>query len=341
MGRRPGAFAALLAAAAVGLAACGSTGGLASVSTDPGGTNNPHQAPAAELSSAVTNLGAGTALTLTASAVAPARLLDRYGLKVLAGARLSVELVAPKGKTVGDLNAANGSSASVDLTLRAGTTTYVELRSIDQMLYLRVDVKDLLAAVGDSARYDALVAKADALSDFAKALVGGKWVSLPLASLSMLPLQRSIGFNPLAALHGLLTDGGHVTRTATGSTDRLVLREQVSAFAAELRVLMHSFAPHRPARLPRLHGIAHRSVTLDAAVREGALSSLTVNLDQLAPHARVAWPLTVTFARSGPAVIKPSGAVAPDLPGLLGLANLFGQGGGNGMSGLLGGLTSS
>jgi hypothetical protein len=352
------------------VAACGGATGVTSVSTDPGGVNNSAQAPSAELASAVTNLGAGTALSVTLRHGGSERLLARMlrgaGVPLagvdfaqLAATQLSVETVAPSGKTIGDLDAGD-LSASSDLAVRSGTTTYLEVRHVDKTLYLRVDLKDLLAAVGQPGRYTALESKASSLPGFAKAFVAGDWVALPDSTLSLLRSLRggslgatatpgpSAGAAPavrlIAELRTLLTHGVRVTRVSAGTTDRLALTVSARSLVADLRALrpaaLGSGARARSGRAPLSTSAAGRlTVRLGAAIREGALSALTVNLGQLTRHPRLSLPLQAVFARTGPAISAPSGAVQVDAVGLLGLFDLFGgQRAGNGLLGGLGGL---
>jgi hypothetical protein len=360
MGRRPSQAVVALASATALLAGCGAATNAQTVSP-MSGTNNSSQQPAAELRHAVSALGNASTLTTTVKLGTTAKILGPIltslgadltptQVAALAGAQISLEVAAPDGETINDL-AKKPASAAVDFTVSSNGTTYVELRHVNKTIYLQVDVKDLLTLVGDPGEYATLQAKAANLPAFVQALLNDKWISLPDATLSLLKslgggglgsattatpnLARSL--NLIAALRTLLTHDVQVTRLSAGTTDRLQLTAHSRVLARELVLDLHAVFPRIGHRLHggRLGRIPNVKVRLRANVVHGALSKLSINIGQYSKSHKIHVPLEVLFARSGPEISAPSGAVPVDLSGLLGLASLAG-GQGNGLASLSG-----
>jgi hypothetical protein len=383
MGHRPTSVALALVCSAALIAGCGSSTGTASVRSGAGGVNNSAQPPAAELSAAVSALGRASTLTTsvrlgaTGTGLGPLLgLLDnqsgRAGRSPLAGGTLSVEVVAPAGKTIGDLGSAGAKSdADADLTLGSAETTYLEVRHVDQTLYLRANVKQLLTAAGQPGAYASLESKAASLPQFVQAYLDGKWISLPDATLSLLgslaagglgasasptPVPSASAPDPFGRLSTLLDHGVTVRRLSAGRVDRLLVtvprQSLITAMRSGAGVL------GRLGILGRLGGGADRGglhigeaprqfpagaaggpIRLVADVEQGALSQLSIDLGGTARSSGVHPQLDIAIARTGPQISAPSGAVAADAVGLLGLFSLFsGSATGGGGAGLLGGL---
>lgn len=361
MGRRPSLVVVALTGAVALLAGCGAVTHAQTVSP-LSGTNNSSQRPAAELGNAVSALGNASTLTTTVklgtTAAILGPILSSLGadltptqVAALAGAQISLEVAAPDGETINDL-AKKPASAAVDFTVSSNGKTYVELRHVNKTIYLQVDVLDLLTLVGDPGEYATLQAKAANLPAFVQALLNDKWISLPDATLSLLTSLGGGGglgsattatpnlahsLNLIAALRTLLTHDVAVTRVSAGTTDRLWLTAHSRVLARELVRDLHAVFPRIGHRLPggRLGRIPNVKVHLRANIVHGALSKLSINLGQYAKSHKINVPLVVLFARSGPEISAPSGAVPVDLSGLLGLASLAG-GQGNGLAGLSG-----
>lgn len=360
MGRRPSQAVVALASATALLAGCGAATNAQTVSP-MSGTNNSSQRPAAELRNAVSALSNASTLTTTVKLGTTATILGPIltslgadltptQVAALAGAQISLEVAAPDGETINDL-AKKPASAAVDFTVSSNGTTYLEIRHVSRTIYIRVDLKDLLTVVGDASEYPKLVAKAATLPTFVQALVADKWVSLPDATLSLL---RSFGgggglganaspsvapsVNLLRALEMLLTRDVKVTRVSAGSTDRLRLTANSRVLARELVRDLRAVFPRIGRRLRggRIGRVPSEKVRLNASIVHGALSELSINLGQYDKSKKINVPLEVLFARSGPTISAPSGAVPVDLSGLLGLASLFGGQGSGQTAGLAG-----
>jgi hypothetical protein len=379
--RRLSLAAIALAGTVAVLAGCG-----AAINTAPfnpaSGTNHSSQPPNAELKGAILALGDAPTLTTTISLGTTANVLGPIltslgatltpaQVAVLAGGQLTVEVAAPKGKRIKDISRTD-ESAAYAFTMSANGTTYLSVRRLDKTLYLQVDAKDLFTLVGQAGRYAGLEAKSATLPTFVQALLTDKWVSVPDATLSLLKSLQGRGFgaapsptpssrelpNLVSELATIFTRDVTVTRLSAGSTDRLQVTANSRVIAAALRGLLAAARPGAPQGRPltRPGRLPNGNVTVLANVVHGALSELSVNLGQYVTHRTVNVPLDVTFVRSGATISAPSGAVAVDTVGLIGLFGLLsGPGGGAGAGlpgsnvpgggplggGLLGGLTGA
>jgi hypothetical protein len=350
--RRVLAVLALASSAAL-IVGCGSSSSGGGSSTAPGGSNNSSQTPAAELHNALAALGKGS--TLDASIKLGASASDIMALaqannssissteaNAIAGAAISFEVVAPSGKTISDLSGADANAGNVNFSISDNGTNFFSVRALDQKVYIQVDLKDLFSAIGKSAEYQQFSGEAAALPPFLQALVAGKWISLPESSLkslsSSVPGGTASTPNPaqqhqfLTALESILTQDVTVARTSTGSTDDLTLSGNTQTIAQGLISALTSAVPSVAGELggAGTGNVPSKNVTIDAQVTGGALSQLSIDLGQFDTKKMVSFPVDVDFARSGPAISAPSGAVAVD-PSQL--QSLLGQVAGGGLSG--------
>jgi hypothetical protein len=323
-----------LASSATLIAGCGggSSGGGSTGSTgSTGGTgsNNSSQSPADELSSAFTNLGKAQTLTVaihldtdanTISGIASSSgsSLTSAQANAIAGAKLTLELAAPSGKTVSETNGSNG--GAVDFTVSDNGTNWFTVRSVNKTLYIQADVKDVLNAVGQGATYAQLQQAVTQLPSFVQALFQGKWVSLPESAANSLTggatgtsgnSQQSQQY--LTALKQIVTNDVTVTRTTTGTTDKLQLTANTKKVATDFISTIETLVPQAGAALGSTDTsqIPNKDVTLGASVTGGALSQLSIDFGQFSPDpSKDHLPLVIDFAQSGPSITAPSGAVA-------------------------------
>jgi hypothetical protein len=321
-----------LAATATALAGCGTAAGGTAVLRS--GSNNSAQPPKAELRSAFDALGQAPTLTTTVAVGATAdevsSLAGAFGIPMssseaatLAGARISVEVAAPRGKTVGEVDG-TGSGAATSVTFDTAGTTLLAMRNVDNTVYLQADVKALLTMMGKSVVYDGLEATRAMLPSVGKALLDGQWISIPSGTLGALRILGGSGSGSLsdgppagmdASLDPLLTtlfnQDVTVSRLSAGTTDRLavsvnsraVARTLLSKVAANLpfggRWLVGSAAAHVPSQ----------TVTMTANVVGGALSELSMNLGR---YDSADVPVDLAFTRTTSTVTAPARAVAAD-----------------------------
>jgi hypothetical protein len=331
-----------LASSTTLIAGCG--GGSSSGTTGGTGSNNSSQSPSAELTSAFGNLGKAHTLTMslhlnttgqTLSGIASSTggSLTSAQADAIAGAKLEIEIAAANGGTIGTLG---GGQGSVNFTVSDQGTNWITIRSVNKTLYIQADLKDLFNTIGQGQSFAQLQAETAQLPSFVQALVQGKWISLPESAASSLTGgSTSTSGNSQqeqALINGLkqiLTNDVTVTRTATGSTDKLTLTANSRTIATDFISTFSSLVPTAGAALSQADPsqVPSKDITLNAAVTGGALSQLSIDFGQFSPDpANDHLPLAIDFAETGPAITAPSGAVAVSTQDL---SQLFG--------GLLGG----
>jgi hypothetical protein len=349
---------AFLGSAAL-LAGCGSSSsggstasGGSSTGTGTGsGSNNSSQTASAELTSAVTALGNASTLTaaiklgatpadITSLLKANKATLSPAEVNAIAGAQIAIEVSAPAGKKLSDLTS-GATGEAVNFSISDNGTTFLSIRSVDKTLYLQADLKDLLNTIGQSSTYQGLAAETSALPSFIQALFAGKWVSLPESAASSLTggLGASTGAsaNPaqeqqfITALQGILAKDVTVTRTSSGSTDQLALSANSQTLAKDLVTALSSAVPAAASELGSADpsSVPSRTIALTAAVTNGSLSQIAIDLGQFANKGKTSFPLDLNFTQGGAAITAPSGAVKVDTSQL---GALFG-----GLAGGLGG----
>jgi hypothetical protein len=231
-----------------------------------------------------------------------------------------------------------GTSGAANIAISEGGKSLVSIRFVNKVLYLQVDLKDVLNDIGMASTYRQITGASGQLPGFVGALVAGKWVSLPLSTLKQLSSQLGAGTPPtadaskenqiIAALKGLLTKDVTVTRNSAGGTDQLTLTGNLQTLAKDVVSTFASEIPGAGAALGSadLSGVPNKSVTLLATVSNGALTSVTFDLGQLAKSGKGTLPVELAFVPSGAAIGAPSGAVAVDLSSLGQLLGAFTQG---------------
>jgi hypothetical protein len=267
--------------------------------------------PKGLLRQALAGLGEGPGLTVTASldtdmaslraaaAEAPQPVPDAL-LQLLADAALRVSV--PLG---------DASAGTAALELEAGGEELLALRGVGQGVYLRADVRRLMAAAGqDPAALDGLAAML-ASAGIPAAALDGAWLRLAEATamaeeITGLPIQGEAGASPAALrarverLAGILADASeveHVGADANGEQVRATVPlravyDAVLASADELGL------PPASSELPSRDEVPDTSVFVDAWVRDGRLTAASVDLRQFA-DLRSETPLPAGVERLG------------------------------------------
>jgi hypothetical protein len=331
------AMVAFIGSAAL-IAGCGSSSssnGSGGNKTGGSGSNNSSQTPAAELTSAVSALGKASTLTTSIKLGANASQISQLAQSLhktltsaqanaIAGAQISVEVAAPSGKTLGALTGSDASGSAVDFTVSDNGTNFISLRSVSKTLYIQVDLKDLLTAIGETSAYQSLSAESAQLPSFIQALFQGKWVSLPESAAKS--LTGSLGAtggasaNPaqeqqfIAGLKTILTKDVTVTRTSSGGTDVLALSANSRTIATDLISTLSSAVPSAAGALGSANAsnVPSQNIALSAQVAGGALSQLSIDVGQFDKKQKISLPIDVNFTESGPSIGAPSGAVPVD-----------------------------
>lgn len=311
------AAVAATAGAAVVLAGCGGSGG--------GGT--PAN-PRTELQASVTHLSdAGTLTTTLRLEATPAELqsiakssgdtLNADTANAISSAQLVIEEQKSGGHTSSSIRAVDGGK------------TLFELRSVSDTLYLQGDINGILTLAHKPGALAEFQAHASQLPQFVGAFLADKWISLNAGALSALGGQFGAGgasTNPsqgpkmLAELKGVLGRDVTVARVGSDSRgDHLRLTGDTRKLAADLRSTIADSVPGGSALTDRLGTgqVPSKAITLDAWVKDGALTELSLDLAQFAPKGQVPagthLPITLTFEQSGAAIAAPAGATPVDL----------------------------
>lgn len=351
--RRPAFAVVVLTATASLLAGCGSSSSGGGSGSSPS-SNNSSLSPQAELTSAVQALAdsatlttslkigaSGSSLLAFVKAQDPSAKLTAAQAAEIAGLSFNFEVAAPSGKTLATMSGLSNEGAA-NISIAEGSKSLVSIRFVNKTLYLQADLKDVLNQLGQAATYRQMSAAAGQLPGFLGALVSGKWVSLPLATLKQLTgsLGAAVPSSPdaakshqlITALEGLLTKDVTVTRTSSGDTDQLTLTANLRTLAGDFTSTFASIVPGAGSALGSadVSKAPNKNITLTASVTNGALSALTLDLGQLAKSGKGTLPIMLAFSQSGAAIGAPSGAVPVDLSSLGSLLGAFGGGSGLG-----------
>lgn len=349
MKSRPLILAAAVASTLAVAAGCGAG--------SSGGNSARPASAQQELNQAFTSLGKANTLTTTIKlAMTPAQLvaLSRQGngtpltasqATKISAAQVVVENQAPSGKTIGDLaqQQAGTSAGSTQFTILDAGHPYVQVASVHQVSYIHADLRGVLALFNKQRLFGSVAARVKSLPPFVQAFVAGKWISLPDSTLKSLeglatssqgiqtpnPTQRK---QLLTDLQQVLVKDVTTTYVSKGTTDHLLLTADSRKLIVDV---LHTIATVVPGIGSRLAGatpqsIPQRQIHLDAYVTNNSLSALSLDLGQFAnkqpqPHA----PLTISFARSGPAITAPTGAVPVNTSQLSSLIGAFAGGSSN------------
>jgi hypothetical protein len=338
MRRRSTSLFALAAAAALScVSACGS-------GSSGGGTPAD---PKAELTSSVSNLSSTDVLTTTLKleatgadlrslASADGDKLSAADADAIASAQLVVEAKTDDGS---DLSDKSGHKTNVSLRVVSGGHTYLELRVISGDLFINADVKGFLGLIHKQQTYTEVKARASSLPAFVQAAVEGRWVTLNGAAAQGLAGQLGVTSQPSSSarsqkliddLKGILSTDVAVKRAGSDSRgDHLVLSGNTRKLATDFYTAANASVPGASTALARANPseVPSRNVTVDAWVKDGALSEISLDVAQFArpgeaqgQHLRVA----LTFDRSGDDISKPSGATPVDLSQLSTLVGALG-----------------
>lgn len=313
--RRPRRLAGYAAAVAVAftLAACGGSGGS-------------DNSPKGELVAGIGSLSDSSVLTTTvrldttaAELQALARgsgdSLDKASAAALAAARIAIETKR------------QGGHGAFALTGLAGDASLLELRVVDNTIYLHGDVRGILALIHKRKLFANLKAETANMPSFVQAAIAGKWVSLDAGALSGLAgggtsssSSAAKGPKLLADLKDIVDRDVTVTKVGTDSRgDHLRLTGDAAKLARDLRSSVSTSVPGGAVLSQRLPSgpVQHRKVILDAWVNDGALTELSLDLlqfgDKADAPAGATLPLLVTFDRSGADITPPTGSVPVDL----------------------------
>ena len=248
--------------------------------------------------------------------------LDPQIASAIAGADIVIETV-------------RGDGTAVDLKAVAGGSTLVELRSVNDTLYLQGDVRGIFSLIDKKSEFANLKAQTKSMPSFVQAVVNGGWVSLPASTLSSLANLGGGSSSSSASGQGakLLADlrrsiDRHVTVTESGTDSHgthYVLHADVRDLANDLRAAAQNSIPGGALLSQRLpSNVAHKTIAFDAWVRDGALTQLSIDVLQFGDTKSSdgsTLPLVIGFDRTGADIAPPADATPVDLTQL---STLFG-----------------
>jgi hypothetical protein len=333
----------LLAAVAVGgvlaVAGCG-TATEHSTPKDPKG----------ELTASVSNLGASDALTTTIKleiepsvlqqmARANGEQLSAADAQAIASAKFAVEVKSSNGKDLAELDPRDQKASAVAIRAQSNGHTYLEMRVISGDLYLQGDVEGFLDLIHQKKQYAEVKARAASLPDFVRALVNGKWVSLSGAAAQGLASQFGVqaggqsgsdaqSNKMLADLQRTLKNDVTVTKVGSGDRgDHLRLSGNAKKLVNDTYQSFSTAVPGGGTVLSQAkpQDVPDRQITVDAWVKDGVLSEISLDLSQFAkpgsPAAGKHLPVAVAFTQSGDDIERPADVTPIDLTQL---GTLFG-----------------
>lgn len=288
------------------------------------GSSGTSATPKGELVSAVSSLADSDELTtalqlqttaakLKALAAASGDKLSTDAANAIASAQIVIE-----GKGTGKDKA---------FALRGvdGGKTLLQLRVVSGTLYVQGDLAGAFALAHKENILANLQAQAKSLPAFVQAFVAGKWVSLSSDALKAIAGQvgaptstPSAGPKLLSDLRDVLDRDVTVRREGSDSQgDHLVLSGNTRTLLTDLRKSIETSVPGGNVFGSKLAptDVPSRTVTLDAWVKDGALSELSLDLAQFSDKAPAGTtlPLTLTFEQSSEDITAPSGATPVDL----------------------------
>jgi hypothetical protein len=267
--------------------------------------------------------------------------LDPKVAQQIASADIVFESKTSDGTKFSAVKPGSSVKAAARFLVQDNGQTLGEFRSLSDALYAQADLKTLLDLFQQKKAYADLTTRAKQMPAFAQAFVQGKWVSLDLNAVKALASQFG-GANAspssqqtqklLADLKAVIGKDVTVTRVGTDAQgDHLKLTTQSRQFVTDLMQAVSTDIPvaslatgsFKPSSVPE------HSVVVDAWVKDGVLSKLSVDVVQFAKPSEVkpgdSLPVVLEFARSGDDISKPSDATPIDTTQLFTLLGSLGS----------------
>jgi len=342
MRRRSTSLAALATVAVVALTGCGSGSGAKSTASKD---------PKAAFATGLSGLSDTDALTVTLKldttadaligfAKESGDTLDAQTAQHIATAAVLFETKTNDGTKLSDIKPGTKVNAATRVAIQDNGKTLGEFRTVDQSLYAQADVKTLLDLFGQSKSYADLTARTKQMPAFVQAFVNGQWVVLDLNAIKalagqfggaaaspstqqaqklMTDLKAVIGKDVIVTRVGTDADGDHLKLT---TQSRTFVNDLVQTVGSDLPAASLATGSFKPANVP------DHSVVLDAWVKDGALSKLSIDVVQFAKPSDVkpgdSLPVVLTFEQSGDDISKPSDATPVDTTSLFTLLGSLG-----------------
>lgn len=318
-----------------------------------GGSSAPDipKDPKGELTASVQNLGGSDTLTTTLRLDTTAADLQSFAAgngdklsaadaAAIASAQLVVEVQSANGDDLSELKGGDDGAANVSFRLVSNASTLIELRVFDGDLYLQGDIRGILTLVHESDAYADVQQRVSVLPHFVQAFVQGDWVSIDGAAAKGLAGSLSGAQTPsdkqgqklLEDLQAIVQRD--VTVAREGSDDRgdhLVLTGNTKALAQDFVQAASSALPGGSAAMGQFdpNEVPDRDVTVDAWVKDGVLSEISLDIVQFAKPGQAkagdSLPITITFEQEGDDIGQPQDATPVDLTQLGSLLGAMGS----------------
>ncbi len=347
----------------VAVAAAIGAGALTACSTTP-------QAPPAQaVSDSFRNLGDQSSLSVSLSLGLSASQLGTVATSdggkgispavanTIATGSVFVEVQTTNGKSINDTSGTAAGNANLDLGLKVGSTTPLEVRLVDGSLYARVDADQLAADTGQSAAstasFKATLQNADQVVPGLAALANNEWVEVSKESLqSLLNMAKQFGAAQgqtgsanqsqyRAATSKLMSDiaaafksNSTVTNDGThGSGTYYTVSVPIRPFVEQLATALQTYVNSLPggstiaskfgSSLNQAVANNNQTLTLQVVVRDNKAAEVDLDVNQFlsgSHKAPFAVPVQLKFGTPGD-IMAPSGATELNLakiPSLLG-----------------------
>jgi hypothetical protein len=317
----------------------------------------------AKVQSAIAKLGQQKSVTMTIGLDATQQQVwtalkgetdfTRNDAKMLAGTRASMVM----SSTTPLKNATKGDFA-FQLTF-GGQKDVVEYRSVNGQLYVKADVQKLMTAGGASSsdvkQFQSVVAAADKLPSSYKSIkdaINGQWIVIdPKAFLDFaksigagasLPSTSTIDKKAQAQMVAAVKKalGSSTTFKDTGTRDGADHVTATIPAAKAADALVQGLKPLQK-QLPKNFPLAdlqnkapHQNIVLDLAIKDGTLSSVSVDLAAFDKKINGKLPLTVGYAAGSQPVTAPAGAGTLNPQDIMGAVMQLMSGKGGALKGL-------
>jgi hypothetical protein len=283
-------------------------------------------APASAFSTAVEALGKSNG-EMTFTLRSTPRSLQELASR--GGAHLSADdagLILSSSLSISSNDGSDGGARRAHLALDVGRDRAVELRSLNDRLFVRADVRSLLRMFGADPEVAGWLAQLGRLPGFGFVgpAVDGQWLAFDGADTLAGHLSRSFALarRPDRAVKGFATAlGSRASVETVGQSEagtHLLVSVPVQAIYAQLVAVAGDLAASLPVGMefPPAAQVGNGDLYLDAWIRDGRFTMLEFDLEQLLELTGERGPVTtgplvlrMTVAASAPSVRAPREAI--------------------------------
>ena len=250
--------------------------------------------------------------------------IDAATAQKVATASIVIETKTSDGTKLSDVKPGSKAKAATRFAFVEDGEALAQILTNSSALYVQAQVEKLLDLFNQKKQFATLQARAATMPAFAQALLAGKWVSLDLNALKSLSSQfggaqatpnQQQAQKLMNDLRAVLTKDVTVTRVGTDSQgDHLKLVAQTRAVANDFLQTVQTDVPAAGLATGAVkpQNVPDRPVSIDAWVKDGALSKLSLDVVQFAKPGEAkpgdSLPVVLTFQRGGDSITPPTGA---------------------------------